>query len=265
MSTCANCGRDRRGDRAFCATCVTAVDECLVSLYRRPKGANLLDELFITATRQSRLTDPLGGRGGAETPMVFNVLAAARYGLLVRFLRSSARHYRVHLRRDAFSLRAARVDTAWIYAAWLHRLWPQISQATDAADFVATLLRLVSDAWAVIDRPPDQWFAGRCASCEADMYALEGAATVKCRTCGTVVDIAVQRERLLAAVDDVLATATEISRAVHITGSDVTPSKITNLYHRGKLVRYGRNRTGDHLYRVGDVLAVVDAQRARQA
>lgn len=261
-NTCGNCSRPTRGDRVLCPECVTGVDECLVRLYRRTKGPNLLDELSVTATRQSRLSDPLGGRGGAETPLAYHALAAARFGALQGFLRLSARHHRVHLRADTLSKTAARVDTPWIYAVWLHRYWPQMSRSPESIDFAGTLQRLVDDATAVIDRPPDEWYAGRCPTCNADLYAMENSTMVRCKGCRASIDVAVQRERLLAAVDDVLATAAEISRAVHITGSEVTPSKITNLYHRGKLLRHGRNRTGDHLYRMGDVLALLRAQHA---
>lgn len=261
---CGNCQRATRGDRVLCPDCITKVDECLTSLFsRRPDRINVLDELQTTMTRQSRLSDPLGTRGGAETPLAFHALAAARYNALFLFLRHAARDQRVHLRTDSASVFVTRVETPYAYAAWLRRLWPQRVKSPESVEFAVTLLRLNAEAWVVIDRPPGEWYAGRCPTCNADMYAVEDAATVKCRSCRETTDVAAQRERLLAAVDDVLATAAEISRAVHITGTEVTPSRITNLYHRGKLVRYGRNRTGDHLYRMGDVLAVVRAQQSR--
>lgn len=260
--TCAKCQAKFRGDWTLCTKCVDQMALSLVTLFRRNVGANgrpmlnMLDELLVTVTRQSRLVDPLGGRAGAETPLVFHAMAAGRLRALAAFLRTSYMHY-------VRAFRAHRLvrDTPFGHAAWLHAHAGDIARSPDAGEFAATLERLIAEATAVIDRPADMWFAGPCPTCEADLYAMEGASQVKCRLCRMTVDVAAQRERLLSAVDDVLATAGEISRAVHLTGTAVTPSRITNLYHRGKLLRHGRNRTGDHLYRLGDVLAVLDSQR----
>lgn len=260
---CAKCQAKFRGDWTLCATCVDGMSQNLVTLFRHNIGKdgrlvpNVLDELLITVTRQSRLTDPLGGRAGAETPLVFHALAADRLRALSAFLRASYRHYLRTSRTTHHLMR----DSPFGHAAWLHTHAGHIAKSQDAGDFAMTLERLITEASAVVDRPADMWFAGPCPTCEADLYAMEGAGQVKCRHCRNTSDVTAQRERLLLAVDDVLATAAEISRAVHLTGMAVTPSRITNLYHRGKLVRHGRNRTGDHLYRMGDVLSVLEGQR----
>lgn len=259
---CAKCGAKFRGDWTLCASCVDDMAKCLVALFRRTpdhRGRpmhNMFDELLITATRQARLTDSLGGRAGAETPLVFHAPAADKLRALSAFLRISYEHYWRALRATNIAW-----DTPLSHAAWLHAHASEIARFEDAGEFAETLERLASEAAAVIDRPADMWFAGPCPQCGADLYATEGAGQVKCRECGEAYDVATQRDRLLAAVDDVLATAAEISRAVHLTGVTVTPSKITNLYHRGKLSRHGRSRTGDHLYRMGDVLAVIGTDR----
>lgn len=259
------CGKKLKGDRFLCSDCASVAIACLVSLYRHERDRrSLLDELAVTATRQSRLNDPLGGRAGAETPLVFHVAAAAHYRLLDSTLRRWATHYRLDAYGDALSARVRVSDTPYAYAAWLHSVaWGNIARSPESVEFVDELKRLTDEAWIIIDRPPDMWFAGPCPTCEADLYAAEGSPMVKCEQCGNAFDVTAQRDRLLAVVNDVLATAAEISRAGHLTGTTVTPSKITNLYHRGKLVRHGRNRAGDHLYRMGDVMAVLDAQARR--
>lgn len=253
---CGSCGADMRPDRAICRQCADRAAENLKELYWHEVrdgrvSDNLLDELATTATRQARLTDPLGVRGGAETPLVFHAQAVAHLRALGAFLRREAERWHVY---------APGHDNPQSHAARLFYVMPDIVPSPDAVAFVDELQRLVREARAIVDHPPDMWFAGPCPVCEADLYATEGAAVVRCGVCRSTADVAVQRERLLAAVDDVLATAGEISRAVHITGVEVTPSKITNLFHRGKLVRHGRNRTGDHLYRMGDVLMVIRSQ-----
>lgn len=262
--TC-RCGAKLKGDRRLCPACATLAVERLVRLYRHEDAQmSLLDELAVTATRQSRLTMPTGGALGHEMPLVFHVAAAAHYRALAAFLRRSARHYRLDAYGDSLSERVRRSDTPYAYAAWLQvTAWPNVLRSDDVGEFTDELLRLTDEAWQIIDRPPDQWFAGPCPTCRADLYAEEKASMVTCGNCHNAFDVAEQRDRLLAHVDDVLATASEISRAVHLTGQpDVTPSRITNLFHRGQLVRHGRNRAGDHLYRMGDVLTVLRAQAA---
>lgn len=253
------CGAKLRGDRRLCSDCAAQAVERLVRLYRHEDSqVSLLDELALTATRQSRMTLPTGGSHGYEMPLVFHVAAAAHYRLLGAFLRRSARHYRLDGYTDSLSERVRRSDTPYAYAAWLQSTaWPNILRSDDVGNFMDELVSVTDEAMRIIDRPPDQWFAGPCSACKADLYADEHAATVTCATCHNAFDVAEQRERLLAHVDDVLATASEISRAVHLTGAPVTPSRITNLFHRGQLVRHGRNRAGDHLYRMGDVLTVL--------
>lgn len=228
---------------------------------------SLLDELAVTATRQSRLTVNTGGAVSPEMPLVFHVAAAAHYRAVAAFLRRWARHYRLDAYGDALSERVRRADTPYAYAAWLQATaWPNVLRSDDVGEFTDELLRLTDEAWQIIDRPPDLWFAGPCPQCRADLYAEERAPMVTCAKCHASFDVAERREWLLSHVDDVLATAAEISRAVHLTGApDVTPSRINNLFHRGAFVRHGRNRAGDHLYRMGDVLAALRAQAANRA
>lgn len=265
---CSGCTAVCNGQWYLCSQCSGLIVAMLIALYRRDVRhgrpmPNLLDELTITVTRQSRMTEKIGSRVSAVTPLVFNDLAARRLRALAAFLRDEAHHYRLDAAPGAFPAEVRRVNNPYAHAAYLHYVMADITNSADSGTFKARLTQLIDDATSVIDRPADQWFAGPC-QCGADLYATENAVAVRCRECRATVDVSAQRERLLSAVDDALVTATEISRAVHLTGTPVTPSKITNLYHRGAFTRHGRSRAGDHLYRMGDVMAALTTQQTAQ-
>lgn len=122
----------------------------------------------------------------------------------------------------------------------------------------------VTQARRVIDRPPAKWYAGRC-PCETDLYARPGAASVRCTGCGTTYDVAARRAELLATVEDRLATATEIARALTALATPITPAAIRGYAHRGRLTPRGTTVDGRPLYRVGDVIDLITERKARTA
>jgi len=126
----------------------------------------------------------------------------------------------------------------------------------------------VADARRAVDRPPDRLYAGPCQSCTTDLYARIDAAYVVCPGCDTPWEVSELRSWLLDTAQDVLATATEISRALTRYASPVTPSAIRGYVHRGQLVPHG-SRTEGHrevaLYRLGDVVDCVTRAAAARS
>lgn len=140
---------------------------------------------------------------------------------------------------------------------WLaHR--PEAEAAFDELDQLLPLLL------AVIDTPAPTTYVGPCDVCRRDMYAKVGAPEVKCAPCDLVYDVGPRREWLLELVVDQLATATEVSRALASWGTAVTPDRIRMwaMRERGKesprLITRGQDLRGRPLYRVGDVLDVLN-------
>jgi uncharacterized protein YjcR len=95
-------------------------------------------------------------------------------------------------------------------------------------------------------------------TCEGDVYARDGAASGRCRTCGAEVDTAERQAWLDAEV------RSRAFRAAHIAEAyGIRPNTIRKWAERGKLTAHGTDRDGRPLYNVGDVLdlAVADAAR----
>jgi hypothetical protein len=142
---------------------------------------------------------------------------------------------------------------------------------SQCVDLARRLKAVTARALAVIDRPPDRWYAGQCSAmvgdvmCPTDLYAIPGATIVQCPTCATSHDVRQRREMLLTAAEDVLATATEIARAVNLFGEAVTAARIHVWRTRGRLAQHGTSNAGHPRYRLGDVLALEREHQARRA
>ncbi len=137
--------------------------------------------------------------------------------------------------------------------------------------FAAQVRMLVREGRDVVDLAPERIYIGTCQAqvetadgmiwCPAELYVMADVGYVDCYLCRTTWDVQERRTLLRAAVEDQLATAPELARAVHMIQTGLTAAAIHNLHQRGRLPRRGRNRRGVHLYRVGDVLDIA-AQRA---
>jgi hypothetical protein len=139
----------------------------------------------------------------------------------------------------------------------------------DAGLWLVQLEQAVERATAAIDRPAEKWYAGMCGGvafmasgltgvCAAELYAKHDQMVITCPRCGAVYDVAERRAYLLSQVEDVLATATEVGRALtQYAGESVTPVRVRVLKHRGKIVAHGVNNKGEPMYRIGDVLKAI--------
>lgn len=122
-----------------------------------------------------------------------------------------------------------------------------------------------------VDAPPVLRYAGPCWEadedgweCEEELYALDGAATVRCPGCGAVHDLGLRRVWLLRQADDVLVNAATLAAALSSLDRPVTSAMIRNYADRGRIVAHGKDRDGRPVYRVGEVLAVLaDVARRR--
>jgi hypothetical protein len=253
-----------KGDQSICGACSAELGRALDSV------AELAAELDVTLSRQH--TRDGSGTGEVEddpTPAVLHIgplgydprASEAAYVLrsaLVGWVRDLQHHKPEDDWPD---------DTAASMAAWLSARLSRLNKHPAAQELHGEILGAVRAAERVVDRPADRWYAGICAApldggqrCQRDLYAKPAAAQVTCPECGCEWDVKERREWLLGLAEDVLASATEIARAVTRLGQPVTPAAIRGYAHRGHIVAHGQRVVGGRevpTYRLGDVLDVI--------
>lgn len=228
--SCAACGAQTTTATAYiCHDCTAELATLLDEL---PK---LMHELTLTLTGQQRFEQQASSSKSSEQALPFNI--AASYALA---------ELHTQIRRLIERCHAAHVHDSASIAA--HE-W--------AAETLHNLRRASAHATRVIDRPADRTFAGPCDECGRDLYAKPDATTVDCTTCGLTYDVRARREWLLRVIDDQLATATEIARALTSLDLPVTSERIWQWRHRDRIEQRGTDRRGRPMYRVGDVVTLL--------
>lgn len=271
-----------------CQFCTRPVDSGVVctGCMRRVTRAleitpSLTYELTVTLSRQAYTGSQtkLCTSSGTGHPMPMDARAMeagdALHTTLARWTRYVAHHRSVagpfsrgapaprHGRPGAGYPERALVDGM---AGWLlhHTEW--MRQNDRATEYVTEVENVISGARRAVDLPPERWYAGPCDGCGADLYAHPRALSVDCGTpgCGLAYDVEARRKWLLENVTDRLASPIEISRALGtLAGTDVTPSVIRGLAHRGRIEAKAKDAQDRPLYRVGDVLERVLERGAR--
>lgn len=110
----------------------------------------------------------------------------------------------------------------------------------------------------MVDRPMPTVYAGPCDVCGRGMYARKGSPVVRCTPCDLEYDVPAREKWMLDQVDDRLATAVELSRALTRLGVEVTPERIRKWSERGRITAHGKDGSRP-LYRIGDVRVLVEA------
>ncbi len=226
----------------------------------------LYDELLVTLTRQSNTgTASIGWvSGDTETSVPFHTAASdtriAADNLIGTWARTVA-DLHSHL-----SLTAATTAEA---AQWLATFPGLLAEHPAAGEMYSDVTGIVARIQRVIDRPPDKVYVGQCGAdllededgeprlCERDLYANPNRAWVECPDCGGSWDVADRKQFLLQAVEDQLATPSEISRALSRLNEPVSASMIRGYAHRGSLNSHPPHPLDSKhrpRYRVGDVL-----------
>lgn len=258
MNATCRCGQPCDG-AYVCGSCTTDLWNVLNRL------PDLLDELDIARTRQARLADGTGRTVGRPLPW-----------------NEPASRVRAELLHRLWSLVSACADAGIASAEETQREpWPVSGDDRDATRWLMCrveplarvpwgpdaldLVRVAARGWRLVDHPPERIFAGPCGLCGEDLYATPGEPVVVCGACRTPEDVEERRAFLLAKVDDQLVTATEMARALTTLGQPVTPERIRQWKHRGRILARGSNLAGVPVYRVGDVVTLLVAEVERAA
>lgn len=276
-ATCDACTRPVADQAYLCAACSDELEQAVAEI------PGLWDELQTTITRQAKTGGGVGSRS-AEKPVPFHVEASAAAGVVADTVGAWAREFTDRpvigptcpdrcAHGSCTAIRVLRQPAGVPGMAW--RLLAAVGrirhdrQAAAAHDELVHCQKLIR--W-TIDRAPDRWYAGRCGlpddkeQCPGELYAVAGAKYVRCPVCGTDYYVADRRAWLLAAAQDALLTAAELSRALpNLLDQQLSPGTIRSWASRGQLAAHATDREGRPLYRVGDVVDLVANQTRRPA
>lgn len=156
-------------------------------------------------------------------------------------------------------------DTLAGIATWLRPRVGWLRYHPAGAEAHAGITEAVRTARRAVDRPAERLYAGQC-DCDADLYARPESPYVTCpnEECRTVWKVEDRRVWLLDSARDVIASATDIARALSRYAVPVTPAKIRGHAFRGRLLPQDYNHRGHPLYRLGDVLDIVLSTTTKQ-
>jgi hypothetical protein len=268
---CSACDRPV-GDNAYlCQTCTSDLEKLLGDV------PNLVGDLAVTYTRQSRTTERSGGSKSAETAVPWSDRASKA---LDRLMNTMTGWVRLITEERAGVALIKPHDDALSVSRWLlwHVGW--LRHHTAAPEALSAMEAAVDEINQVMDLHVERWYAGTCraefiavdqnqaeadACCAVELYVKPKAAVLVCRNCGTKHDVEARRKWLLAKAEDQLAHMELIGRALASMGEAVTPSQIRGYAFRGRIVAHGVDRKGRELYRVGDVVQVVRENAAEHA
>lgn len=259
MTHTCTCGRPIQDTATICPTCGTQLDAAIadISAYH-----GLAYDLDITLTRQTRMNTRDGSRP-TEAAVAFD----PRAGQAAAELMTALRKWAYVVKTDTGTGYPPRKMAA--LAAWLRPRIGWLRYHERGPEALEQILDAVHQARRICDRPADRLYAGPC-DCGEDLYARLDAAYVTCHNETHEQPIAweveARRRWLLDSAADVLATATEISRALTRYAQPVTPSALRGYVHRGQLISRGERVEGSRmvmLYRLGDVLDILQRQAER--
>lgn len=131
---------------------------------------------------------------------------------------------------------------------WLRHRPEAVEELRGLDSAAGALVRLV-------DRPPSRVVIGQCA-CNEYLYAIKGAAFVKCQGCGTSYDVATVRDMMRTWLGDALFTAAECATMAALLGLTANRTRTRHLItiwgDRGRLVVH--DYQGVSAYRFGEVV-----------
>ncbi len=279
------CGRPVTG-ASLCADCTHTLAVDLADI------AALHADLDTIRTRQTRYRAAAARTSGSgETPLPLDHRFTDRTATGSRLeddTRNTVTTW-VRLLADelpAAALRRHRPNTVPGCCRWLLAHLDRVRIAAWGPELADELGDVADRLRRFCDRPPDQWYAGKCGAqieavrCNEDLYAAVGDTTVTCHVCGTGYDLALRRAWLLDEAEERWETAAVIARAVTVwsdyaRGENRLVERISKwasrsygtsdqplLQVRGHRLEHGRDRP---LYRIGDVRELVQAEDARHA
>ena len=235
----------------------TACPDCWAETERRiAEMPSLITELETTLARQT-VSGTANGPRSNERPLPYSIVASDA----LRALHATIWPWVKEGLEAHPDLYVHNVTTTTQVAHVLLTLHGWLVTHPEGFEFVDEVSFVVDHCCRpAIDRAPDKAYAGTC-ECGEELYVLVGQAGVLCPTCGSLRDVMAWRRAQLEAAADRLLTVAEMTRAIAETGGEtVSRDRINGWIRRGRLLRTDHDR-GVALYRVGDVLDILVADR----
>lgn len=217
------------------------------------------DELEITVTRQKGVDyrQASGGKGAkkpTERPSPVNWGASEARAHLKALLVSWALFCEAEHVRNSSPYPGLPGDNMPALSRWL--LWrvDGLTMLEIGAEAVDEITSAVAHCHRLIDRPPDQEFAGPC-QCGRDLYRKPNAKTVVCRQCETEYDVESLGKWMHEQMVGRLVTIREGSLLLGKLGM---PTAIRTLQHwgaKGWIVQHASDPKGGSLYLFDDLMA----------
>ncbi|MDQ1738091.1 MAG: hypothetical protein QOH56_4342 [Pseudonocardiales bacterium] len=281
-----DCGRPL-GDEFLCKDCTDQLRRTLTDLPGR------LAEVEDTACRQDTIVSQ--GDGGSSTkgkvrplayrPEVFALLHEAR-NVITTWVRDTADHRGIRLDDRHPILLGARCgdrecdhDTCrWIrrrgqlvvpsstaaLCGWLARHVDAIRLSPQASACAAAFAGLYAELLEVTDLPPIPIYLGPCDDCRRAMYVARGEEWHSCSTrgCKQIYHVDGRVDQLIRDSRNVVASPATIATALTSLDQPMTEERIRKWKERGWLPPTKHDTRGRPMYRVGDVLDLIEREDA---
>jgi len=253
---CPTCDTPFFNKAVICPTCRNRLEQELAEV------DSVLADLDVTLTKQSVTRSHGGDTEQDATPTPFHVGASKAADNLRLILISWA-----GLVQDQTGNQYHGDGTSESIASYLLNYVDWLAKHEAAADCYREVLYATGQCRRVVDIQPGRRIIGLCGSridnipCTETVWAVEGHATVRCRTCGTEWDV---RERRLDSYMKATNTAQDTStltRAFNHDGIAITTQRIHQWVHRGFLQP---TRPGGKRFIVAHVAALVQRSENRE-
>jgi hypothetical protein len=240
--TCDACGQPLTDNAHLCHACTGR----LRSTLHRVDDAT--SELATTVARQGRISAGTGRSSNDERPLPYDINAATVADVLANTVTTWARHV----------AETRGLDPVLPLGRWLAGHVDWIRHHPWAADMLDEIDHAVDAAIRAVDRPRSRVYAGPCPvdDCGQDLYARPASAHATCTGCGTQHDVQARREWMLAAVEDVVDTASVVAATVTSLGTHVTAARVRQWAHRKRILAHSIDPNGRPRYLVRDVLTL---------
>lgn len=235
-----------------CQSCATDMVNALIEMHDW-----MLDDLQSVVTRQTRYVLSGGGAHGKanEMPLMFDARASEVSDEITNEIGTSARLLAEsnNWPEEYNNIREA--------AMWLEKRPIAIRLHEGGGQIAGGVIWCKDRIEAVLDRPAPRQFLGDCTHaveghpCPGAIYGRPANPFARCDTCGETYDAAGLRKKLLAELDDRLASAGEIARLSTYLGltddREKVRKRINQWHKRGQVTEHKVD--GQTAFRFGEV------------
>lgn len=280
MADCVLCGREQADVAYACSDCAGRYRRACHDIATAATGAR------DVANGQARRGPAVAG-GSSEGRLPINLSARARLDAATNAVTTWARHVSEtrgepvtdpprHIagpacRSHVCEHRSCAIirddpDQVTVAALWLARQTEWIRHRREIEEALPVLERAARIMRSLADGPADRRWLGQCGAplddgpCRTDLYARDGAATARCRTCEAEYVVADRRRANAELARGYSYTATEISDAY----PEIRTDRIRQWASRGRITSTGPV-DGRPAYDLGEVLELAAKEAARLA